>query len=74
MASSGGGGDGGARARLAPLALELCAGTGVLSAALRDRGWRTVTIDADPAHGCDVTANVRTLDAVQLAGGERPAS
>ena len=42
-----------------PVFVELCAGTGALSAAFRDAGWDTWTADIDPAHACDWTGDVR---------------
>lgn len=38
--------------------LDLFAGLGGASAAMRDRGWDVVTVDADPAFGCTVTADI----------------
>lgn len=32
------------------LMLDLCAGLGGASAAMRERGWRVITLDADPAY------------------------
>ena len=46
---------------MAPLLVELCAGTGVLSSAFRRIGWRTLTVDADPVHGTDRVVNVCEL-------------
>ena len=42
------------------LMLDLCAGLGGASAAMRARGWDVVTLDNDPAFNCDVTADIRT--------------
>lgn len=55
----------------APLFVELCAGTATLAAAFRALGWRTLTVDADPQHGCDITADVCALSPDVL--GEVPA-
>jgi hypothetical protein len=38
--------------------LDLFAGLGGASAAMRDRGWDVVTADADPAFGCTHTADL----------------
>jgi len=43
-----------------PLMLDLCAGLGGASQAMRARGWDVVTLDNDPAFGCDHTADIRT--------------
>lgn len=40
--------------------LDLCAGLGGASRAMKQRGWRVVTLDYDPAFHCDITADVRT--------------
>lgn len=40
------------------LMLDLFAGLGGASAAMRDRGWEVVTVDVDPAFGCTVTADL----------------
>lgn len=40
------------------LMLDLFAGLGGASAAMRDRGWDVVTVDADPSFGCTVTADL----------------
>lgn len=42
-----------------PLGIDLCSGLGGASAAWRSRGWRVLTVDADPAFHPDVTADVR---------------
>jgi site-specific DNA-cytosine methylase len=41
------------------LMLDLCAGLGGASHAMRDRGWSVITLDNDPTFGCDVTADLR---------------
>lgn len=56
----------------APLVVELCAGTGVLSAAFRRRGWRSFTVDTDARHRPDWCGDVRQLGA-EVLGGEVPA-
>lgn len=38
--------------------LDLCAGRGGASQAMRARGWHVTTLDNDPAFGCDITADV----------------
>lgn len=43
-----------------PLMLDLCAGLGGASAAMRARGWGVVTLDNNPAFDCDVTADITT--------------
>lgn len=40
------------------LMLDLFAGLGGASQAMRDRGWEVVTVDVDPAFGCTVTADL----------------
>jgi hypothetical protein len=40
--------------------LDLFAGLGGASAAMLDRGWDVVTVDADPAFGCTHTADLLT--------------
>ena len=42
------------------LMLDLCAGLGGASQAMRARGWDVVTLDNDPAFGCAITADLRT--------------
>lgn len=42
--------------------LDLCAGLGGASQAMRDRGWDVVTLDNDPRFGCDITADVRAWE------------
>lgn len=39
--------------------LDLCAGLGGASRAMRDRGWDVVTVDNDPRFGCTHTADIR---------------
>lgn len=39
---------------------DACAGLGGASAAMRQRGWDVLTLDVDPAFGCDVTADLLT--------------
>jgi len=39
--------------------LDLCAGLGGASQAMRARGWQVVTLDNDPRFGCDITADLR---------------
>lgn len=41
--------------------LDLFAGLGGASAAMCERGWDVVTVDADPAFGCTHTANLLDL-------------
>lgn len=41
------------------LMLDLCAGLGGASQAFRDRGWQVITLDNNPAFGCDITADLR---------------
>lgn len=43
--------------------LELFSGTGVLSAAFRERGHRTLTVDREESHKPDLTADVGALSA-----------
>lgn len=43
-----------------PLMLDLCAGLGGASQAMRARGWDVITVDYDARFGCDVTADIRT--------------
>jgi hypothetical protein len=50
------------------LMLDLFAGLGGASAAMRDRGWEVVTVDNDPAFGCTVTADLSAW----LWDGPRP--
>jgi hypothetical protein len=40
--------------------LDLFAGLGGASRVMRERGWSVLTVDAAPAFGCDVTADVTT--------------
>lgn len=40
------------------LMLDLFAGLGGASQAMRERGWEVVTVDNDPAFGCTVTADL----------------
>jgi hypothetical protein len=40
------------------LCLDLCAGLGGASQAMRRRGWDVVTMDNDPRFGCDITADL----------------
>jgi hypothetical protein len=42
------------------LMIDVCAGLGGASQAMRDRGWDVLTVDLDPAFGTDVVADVRT--------------
>lgn len=42
------------------LMLDLFAGLGGASAAMRDRGWDVVTVDNDPRFGCTHTADLLT--------------
>lgn len=44
------------------LMLDLCAGLGGASQAMRMRGWDVVTLDNDPRFGCDITADLRTWE------------
>lgn len=44
------------------LMLDLCAGLGGASQAMRARGWDVITVDNDPQFGCDVTADLRAWD------------
>ncbi|MBR2941048.1 MAG: DNA cytosine methyltransferase, partial [Kiritimatiellae bacterium] len=51
--------------------LELFSGTGVLSAAFRERGHRTLTVDWEESHKPDLKADIGTLsadDVVRLFG------
>jgi site-specific DNA-cytosine methylase len=50
------------------LMLDLCAGLGGASQAMRDRGWDVITLDNDPRFGCEITADLRTW----TWHGERP--
>lgn len=45
-----------------------CAGLKGASQAMLKRGWKVVTLDYDPAFGCDITADIRTYHWT----GERP--
>jgi hypothetical protein len=45
-----------------PRMLDLFAGLGGASAAMRDRGWDVVTVDADPSFGCTITADLLTWE------------
>lgn len=52
--------------------IELFSGTGVMSAAFRDRGWHTLTVDRDPRLPADAHLDIGALDAdtlTRLAGG-----
>jgi hypothetical protein len=40
--------------------LDLCAGLGGASQAMRARGWRVVTVDSELRFGCTHTADIRT--------------
>lgn len=40
--------------------LDIFAGRGGASQAMRARGWRVTTLDNDPTFGCDITADVTT--------------
>lgn len=42
------------------LMLDLCAGLGGASGAMRSRGWDVVTLDYDRSFGCDITADLRS--------------
>lgn len=42
------------------LMLDLCAGLGGASQAMRDRGWHVVALDSDPRFGCEITADLCT--------------
>ena len=42
--------------------LELFSGTGSISKVLRERGWSTVTLDADPKAQPDILCDVREWD------------
>jgi hypothetical protein len=44
----------------AVLMLDICAGLGGASQAMRERGWQVVTLDNDPRFGCDITADLTT--------------
>ncbi len=41
------------------LMLDLCAGLGGASAAMRDRGWEVITVDNDARFNCTITTDVR---------------
>ena len=43
---------------MTPVMVDLCAGLKGASAAMRDRGWRVVSVDIDPAFQPDVCANI----------------
>jgi hypothetical protein len=43
-----------------PLMLDLCAGHGGASQAMRARGWDVITLDNNPAFGCTITADLTT--------------
>jgi hypothetical protein len=45
-----------------PLMLDLCAGLGGASQAMRERGWEVVTVDNDPRFGCTYTADLTTWE------------
>lgn len=42
------------------LMLDLCAGLGGASQAMRERGWTVVTLDYDPRFGTDIVADLST--------------
>jgi hypothetical protein len=42
------------------LMLDVCAGLGGASQAMRARGWDVVTLDNDPRFACDITADLTT--------------
>jgi hypothetical protein len=42
--------------------LDLFAGLGGASAAMRDRGWDVVTVDADPSFSCTITTDLLTWE------------
>jgi hypothetical protein len=50
------------------LALDLFAGTGSATAAMRDRGWQVVRVDINPAFSPDICADVREF----CWNGDRP--
>jgi hypothetical protein len=41
------------------MAVDLFAGTGSATAAMRDRGWRVVTVEKDASHSPDIVADAR---------------
>jgi len=48
--------------------LDICSGLAGASKAMRERGWRVVTVDIDPSFSPDVVADVRDF----VWQGERP--
>jgi site-specific DNA-cytosine methylase len=50
------------------LMIDLFAGLGGASAAMRARRWEVVTVDLDPQFGCDVTGDIRRFHWI----GRRP--
>lgn len=44
------------------LMLDLCAGLGGASQAMKKRGWEVVTLDIDPQFNCDITADLSTWE------------
>ena len=49
----------GAMGDMTPLMIDLCSGLGGASAAMRERGWRVVTVDNEATFSPDVVADVR---------------
>lgn len=46
--------------------IDLCSGTGSASAAMRDYGWKIITVDFDPSFKPDIVADVRQLKASDI--------
>ena len=55
-----------------PLMLDLFAGLGGASEAMRRRGWEVVTVDNDPVFNCTVTADLAEWSWQGRSGSDNP--